>query len=76
MTIKVPYKTKEQKLAAQQERDRQHQISELESLLKERYAAHIRLLATNATAEEIEEVKSEISLILAELEVLYNATTS
>lgn len=74
--MRIPYKTKEQKLAEQAERDRQRQISELESLLAERYAAHSRLLATDADPAEIEEVKDEIALILEELGGLYNATTT
>lgn len=71
--MKIPYKTKEQKLAEKQEQERQRQIAQLESLLAERYQAHSRLLATDGTQEEIEEVKDEISLVLAELEGLYNA---
>lgn len=71
--MKIPYKTKEQKLAEKQEQERQQQIRNLESLLEERYTAHGRLLATNAEEVEIEEVKEEIALILAELEVLYGA---
>lgn len=74
--MRIPYKTKEQKLAEQAERDRQRQISELESLLAERYAAHNRLLATDADPAEIEEVNDEIALILEELGGLYNATTT
>ena len=71
--LKVPYKTREEKIAEQAERERQRQINELESLLEERYEAHGKLLATNAEEVEIEEVKEEIALILAELEVLYGA---
>ena len=74
--MKIPYKTKEQKLAEQAERERQRQINELERLLEERYAAHNRLLATDADPAEIEEVKDEIALILEELGGLYNATTT
>ena len=74
--MKIPYKTKEQKLAEQAEHERQRQISELESLLEERYEAHNRLLATDADPAEIEEVKDEIALILEELGGLYNATTT
>ena len=71
--LKIPYKTREEKIAEQAERERQRQINELENLLEERYQAHGRLLATNAEEVEIEEVKEEIALILAELEVLYGA---
>lgn len=71
--LKVPYKTREEKIAEQAERERQRQINELENLLEERYQAHGKLLATNAEEVEIEEVKEEIALILAELEVLYGA---
>ena len=74
--MRVPYKTKEEKLAEQVERERQRQINELEKLLKERYEAHSRLLATSADQEEIDEVKDEIALILEELGGLYNATTT
>jgi len=74
--LRIPYKTKEQKLAEQAERDRQRQIRELESLLAERYAAHSKLVATDADPAEIEEVKDEIALILEELGGLYNATTT
>ena len=71
--LKVPYKTREEKIAEQAERERQRQINELESLLEERYAAHNRLLATDADPAEIEEVKGEIALILGKLEGLYRA---
>ena len=71
--LKVPYKTREEKITEQAERERQRQINELENLLEERYQAHGKLLATNAEEVEIEEVKEEIALILAELEVLYGA---
>lgn len=71
--LKVPYKTREEKIAEQAERERQRQINELENLLEERYEAHSRLLATDADEDEIEEVKQEITAILAELEVLYRA---
>jgi len=71
--LKIPYKTKEQKLTEKAEQDRQRQISELENLLKDRYEAHSRLLATDASEEEIDEVKDEIALILGELEGLYHA---
>ena len=54
--LKVPYKTREEKIAEQAERERQRQINELESLLEERYEAHSRLLATDADPAEIEEV--------------------
>jgi len=74
--LRIPYKTKEQKLAEQAERDRQRQIRELESLLAERYAAHSKFVATDADPAEIEEVKDEIALILEELGGLYNATTT
>ena len=74
--LKVPYKTREEKIAEQAERERQRQINELESLLAERYAAHSRLVATDADPAEIEEVKDEIALILEELGGLYNATTT
>ena len=75
--LKVPYKTREEKIAEQAERERQRQINELESLLAERYQAHGRLLATDAAdPAEIEEVKDEIALILEELGGLYNATTT
>lgn len=74
--MKIPYKTKKQKLAEQAERERQRQINELESLLEERYQAHGKLLATDADPAEIEEVKDEIALILEELGGLYNATTT
>lgn len=74
--MKIPYKTKEEKLAEKQAQERQQQIRQLESLLEERYTAHGRLLATNGTEQEIDEVKDEIALILAELEVLYSATTT
>lgn len=73
--MKIPFITKEEKLAAKQEQERQQQIRNLESLLKERYASHGRLLATDGTEIEIGEVKEEIALILAELEVLYAETT-
>ena len=72
--LKVPYKTREEKIAEQAERERQRQINELESLLEERYEAHNKLLATDADPAEIEEVKDEIALILEELGGLYNAT--
>lgn len=71
--MKIPYKTKEEKLAEQAEHERQQQIRQLESLLEERYTAHGRLLATDADPAEIEEVKGEIALILGELEGLYRA---
>lgn len=71
--LKVPYKTREEKIAEQAERERQRQINELEKLLKERYEAHSRLLATDASEEDIDEVKGEIALILGELEGLYHA---
>lgn len=74
--LKVPYKTREEKIAEQAERERQRQINELESLLEERYEAHSRLLATDADSAEIEEVKDEIALILQELGGLYDATTA
>ena len=74
--MKIPYKTKEEKLAEQAEQNRQHQITQLESLLEERYEAHSRLLATDADPAEIEEVKDEIALILTELGGLYDATTA
>ena len=74
--MQIPYKTREEKLAEQIERERQRQISELESLLVERYQAHGRLLATDADPVEIDEVKNEIALILQELGGLYNATTT
>ena len=74
--MKIPFKTKEQKLAEKQEQERQQQIRQLESLLAERYQAHGRLLATDADPAEIEEVKDEIALILEELGGLYNATTT
>ena len=74
--MRIPYKTKEQKLAEQVERERQRQIRTLENLLAERYEAHSRLLATDADPAEIEEVKGEIALILEELGGLYNATTT
>lgn len=74
--MRIPYKTKEQKLAEQAEHERQRQISELEIILAERYAAHGRLLATSADQEEIDEVKDEIALILQELGGLYDATTT
>lgn len=73
--MKIPYKTKEEKLAEKQEQERKQQIRNLESLLEERYASHGRLLATNADESEVEEVKDEIALILAELEVFYAETT-
>lgn len=74
--LKVPYKTREEKIAEQTERERQRQIAQLESLLAERYQAHGKLLATDADPAEIEEVKDEIALILEELGGLYNATTT
>ena len=74
--MKIPYKTKEEKLAEQIERERQQQIHHLESLLAERYQACGKLLATDADPAEIEEVKDEIALILEELGGLYNATTT
>lgn len=74
--MRVPYKTKEEKLAEQIEQERQRQISQLESLLAERYQAHDRLLATDADPVEIGEVKGEIAQILAELGGLYDATTT
>lgn len=74
--MKIPYKTKEQKLAEKQEQERQSQIAQLESLLVERYQAHSRLLATDADEDEIAEVKDEIALILQELGGLYDATTT
>ena len=74
--MKIPYKTKEEKFAEQAQQDRQRQINELEKLLKDRYEAHSRLLATDADPAEIDEVKGEIALILGELGGLYNATTT
>lgn len=71
--LKIPYKTREEKIAEQAERERQRQINELENLLEERYEAHNRLLATDADPVEIEEVKGEIALILGKLEGLYRA---
>lgn len=71
--MKIPYKSKEEKLAEQLECERQAQISQLESLLAERYQAHGRLLATSADQEEVDEVKAEIALILTELGGLYDA---
>lgn len=65
--------TKEEIEQAKRKEERHQQIRQLESLLEERYAAHGRLLATDADELEINEVKDEIALILAELEVLYRA---
>lgn len=62
------------KLRIIKKRDLEHkrQISELESLLTERYAAHGRLLATDADPVEIDGVKDEIAQVLAELGGLYD----
>lgn len=70
---KIPWKTKAEIDAEKAQQERQRQISKLENLLRERYEAHSRLLATDADEDEIEEVKQEITAILAELEVLYRA---
>lgn len=70
---KIPWVTQAELDAQKAEQERQRQIRTLESLLAERYAAHSRLLATDADEDEIEEVKQEITAILAELEVLYRA---
>ena len=52
---------------------RQQEIWQLEGCLSERYAAHSKLLATNAPQAEIDECKEEIQTIIEALEVLYNA---
>ena len=52
---------------------RQRDIWQLEGCLAERYAAHSKLLATNAPQAEIDECKEEIQTIIEALEVLYNA---
>lgn len=73
---KIPWATQAELDAQKAEQERQRQIRTLESLLAERYAAHSRLVATDADPAEIEEVKDEIALILEELGGLYNATTT
>lgn len=54
----------------------QQEIAILESMANDRYYALVKLLATDASQEEIDALKREVEVILNELEVLYNATAS
>lgn len=54
----------------------QQEIAILESMANDRYCALVKLLATDASQEEIDDLKWEVQVILNELEVLYNATAS
>ena len=54
----------------------QQEIAILESMANERYYALVKLLASDALQEEIDDLKWEVQVILNELEVLYNATAS